>query len=60
MNTPTALAQKYWITNGATHAKHVIVFAQTMVAGVNHGIHGILVRIRDDDLKVSDRPLFIY
>ena len=28
VNTPTTLAQKYWITNGAIHAKHVIVFAQ--------------------------------
>ncbi|KAK7065415.1 acyl-Coenzyme A oxidase [Halocaridina rubra] len=52
VNTPTTLSQKYWITNGAVHAKHVIVFAQLQVAGVNHGIHGILVRIRDDDLKV--------
>ncbi|MCL4124637.1 UNVERIFIED_CONTAM: hypothetical protein GTU68_029984 [Idotea baltica] len=52
VNTPSTLAQKYWITNGAIHAKHVIVFAQTTVAGVNHGIHGILVRIRDNNLKV--------
>lgn len=52
VNTPTTLAQKYWITNGAVHAKHVVVFAQMFVEGVNHGIHGILVRIRDDDLNV--------
>lgn len=44
--------QKYWITNGAVHAKHIIVFAQLFVDGVNNGIHGILVRIRDDNLKV--------
>lgn len=52
VNTPHTLAQKYWITNGAVHAKHIIVFAQLIVDGTNHGIHGILVRIRDDKLKV--------
>ncbi|CAK8675100.1 uncharacterized protein LOC143469404 [Clavelina lepadiformis] len=52
VNTPTTLAQKYWITNGAIHAKHVIVFAQLEVDGEGKGIHGILVRIRDDNMKV--------
>lgn len=52
VNTPTTLAQKYWITNGAVHAKHVVVFAQLHTNGENHGIHAILVRIRDDNLKV--------
>ena len=28
INTPSTLAQKYWITNGAVHAKHIVVFAQ--------------------------------
>jgi len=54
INTPNPLAQKYWITNGAIHAKHIVVFAQLNVGGENHGIHGILVRIRDDDMKVMD------
>lgn len=44
--------QKYWITNGAVHAKHIVVFAQLIVERRNEGIHGVLVRIRDDDLKV--------
>ncbi|KAK3872008.1 hypothetical protein Pcinc_022888 [Petrolisthes cinctipes] len=52
VNTPTTLAQKYWITNGAVHAKHVVVFAQLIVGNTNHGIHGILVPIRDENLKV--------
>ncbi|XP_077969139.1 uncharacterized protein LOC120344988 [Styela clava] len=52
INTPTTLAQKYWITNGAIHAKHIIVFAQLSVDGTHHGIHGFLVRIRDNDMKV--------
>ena len=34
VNTPTALAQKYWITNGAIHAKHCVVFAQLNVKGM--------------------------
>lgn len=52
IDSPTALSQKYWITNGAIHAKHCIVFAQLIIDGISHGIHGILVRIRDDDMKV--------
>eukprot|EP00096_Caligus_rogercresseyi_P010410 TRINITY_DN3784_c0_g1_i1.p1 TRINITY_DN3784_c0_g1~~TRINITY_DN3784_c0_g1_i1.p1 ORF type:complete len:704 (-),score=167.86 TRINITY_DN3784_c0_g1_i1:1824-3935(-) len=50
VHSPTTLAQKYWITNGACHAKHVVVFAQLLVNGVNEGIHGVLVRCRDDNL----------
>lgn len=34
VNTTTPLAQKYWITNGAVHAKHCVVFAQLMVKGI--------------------------
>ena len=53
VNTPNPLAQKYWITNGACHAKHIVVFAQLYVDGKNEGIHGVLVRCRDDNLGVS-------
>lgn len=52
VNTPNTLAQKYWITNGAIHAKHVVVFAHLHVDGENHGIHGVLVPIRDNNLQV--------
>jgi len=51
VNTPTPLAQKYWITNGACHAKHIVVFAQLWVDGKNEGIHGVLVRCRGDNLE---------
>lgn len=51
VNTPTSLAQKYWITNGACHAKHIVVFAQLYVDGKNEGIHGVLVRCRGDNLE---------
>ncbi|XP_013413582.1 acyl-coenzyme A oxidase 2, peroxisomal [Lingula anatina] len=57
INTPTPLAQKYWITNGAVHAKHCVVFAQLIVEGVNHGIHGILVDIRDQNLNTMPNVL---
>ena len=55
VNTPTPLAQKYWITNGACHAKWIVVFAQLHVGGKNEGIHGVLVRCRDDNLGVSSQ-----
>lgn len=51
INTPNTIAQKYWITNGAVHAKWAIVFSQLYTGGKCHGIHGVLVRIRDDNLK---------
>ena len=51
VNTPSTLAQKYWITNGAIHAKHIVVFAHLFVDGVNQGIHGVMVRCRDDNLN---------
>ncbi|XP_050405662.1 uncharacterized protein LOC126821302 [Patella vulgata] len=54
VNTPSTLAQKYWITNGAVHAKHCIVFSQLIVNGEKYGIHGVLVPIRDENLKVKD------
>jgi acyl-CoA oxidase len=47
IQSTTPLAQKYWITNGAIHAHWAVVFAQMMVDGTNHGIHGFLVPIRD-------------
>lgn len=37
VNTPNPMAQKYWITNGACHAHHIIVFSQLYVDGVNQG-----------------------
>lgn len=51
VNSPTTLSQKYWITNGAVHAKHAVVFAKLIVDGKDNGIHGVLVPIRDNNLK---------
>ena len=36
------------ITNSAVHAKFAVVFAQLLIDGTNHGIHGFLVRIRNE------------
>ncbi|RKP36805.1 hypothetical protein BJ085DRAFT_37255 [Dimargaris cristalligena] len=52
IHSPSTKSQKFWITNGAIHAKYCIVFAQTLVAGKNEGIHAFLVPIRDRDLRV--------
>lgn len=52
INTPSPVAQKYWITNGAIHAKHCVVFAQLSVDRKQYGIHGVMVRIRDEELNV--------
>jgi len=54
VHTPSTLAQKYWITNGAVHAHWAVVFARLLVAGKDHGIHGVMVRIRNDDLSVCE------
>lgn len=52
INSPTTKSQKYWITNGAVHAKFCIVFAQLQVNGKWEGIHAFLVPIRDNNFTV--------
>ena len=55
INTPSPLAQKYWITNGALHAKHIVVFAQLNKAdGKNEGVHAFLVRMRNNDMSTCE------
>ena len=53
INSPTTRSQKYWITNGACHARYATVFAQTIVNGQNEGIHVFLTKIREEDLSLS-------
>lgn len=53
INTPTVKSQKFWITNGAYHANHAIVFAQTYIDNKNEGINAFLIRIRNDDGTLS-------
>ena len=52
IHTPTPLAQKYWITNGAIDAHWAVVFAQTYIHGKHEGVQAFLVRIREADLRV--------
>eukprot|EP01097_Dermamoeba_algensis_P005983 TRINITY_DN3769_c0_g1_i1.p1 TRINITY_DN3769_c0_g1~~TRINITY_DN3769_c0_g1_i1.p1 ORF type:complete len:659 (+),score=153.77 TRINITY_DN3769_c0_g1_i1:72-1979(+) len=47
INSPTTKSAKFWITNGAKHAKYAIVFAQLEVNQKQEGIHAFLVQIRD-------------
>lgn len=49
LNTPSQSAQKYWIGGAFRSARWTVCFAQLIVAGVSHGIHQLLVRIRNDD-----------
>ena len=52
LNTPSSLARKYWITNGALHAHFCIVFARLIIKDNDEGIHAFLVPIRDKELNV--------
>ena len=42
---------RYWITNGAVHARHTVVFAQLIIDGTGHGVHAVLVPIRDKEMR---------
>jgi acyl-CoA oxidase len=49
VNTPDRLSYKDYIGNAAAHGLMAAVFAQLIVGGENHGVHALLVRIRNDD-----------
>jgi acyl-CoA oxidase len=51
VHTPSESARKEWIGGAAHDAKMATVFAQLEVAGVRHGVHAVLVPIRDKDGK---------
>ena len=45
----------YFLQIGAVHAHYAIVFARLIHEGVDEGLHGFLVNIRDENnLKVKD------
>ncbi len=54
IHSPTPLASKYWITNGALHAHYCVVFAQLNIDGQGYGVHTFLVPIRNEKLEVID------
>ncbi|WP_083966872.1 acyl-CoA dehydrogenase family protein [Demequina globuliformis] len=48
VHSPTPSATKAYIGNAASHGTMAAVFGQLIVAGQRHGVHTILVPIRDD------------
>ncbi|GAA0579355.1 acyl-CoA oxidase [Kribbella sandramycini] len=48
VHTPDAAARKDYIGNAAQHGRLAAVFAQLVVGGERHGVHCLLVPIRDE------------
>ncbi len=48
VHTPSLAARKDYIGNAARDGRMAAVFAQLVVAGENHGVHCVLVPIRDE------------
>lgn len=49
IETGDASATKDYIGNAARHASLAVVFAQLVVGGENHGVHALVVPLRDGD-----------
>jgi acyl-CoA oxidase len=49
LTTPDDSARKDWIGNAARHGRAAVVFCQLEVAGVQHGVHALVVPLRDED-----------
>lgn len=49
VDSPTPRATKAYIGNAARDGRMAVVFGQLHVGGEHHGVHAILVPIRDDD-----------
>jgi acyl-CoA oxidase len=49
IDTPFRAAWKDYIGNGAIDGRAAVVFAQLITSGVNHGVHGFYVDLRDAD-----------
>jgi acyl-CoA oxidase len=49
VHTPTEAARKDYIGNAARHGRMAAVFAQLVVGGESHGVHCLLVPIRDEE-----------
>ncbi|WMX12036.1 MULTISPECIES: acyl-CoA dehydrogenase [unclassified Aureispira] len=53
INSPTLSSGKDYIGNAAAHGQMASVFAQLIVDGKNHGVHAILVDIRDEEGNIA-------
>lgn len=49
IDTPFRAAWKDYIGNGAIDGRAAVVFAQLITNGVNHGVHGLYVELRNED-----------
>jgi acyl-CoA oxidase len=49
IDSPSPRSSKDYIGNAGRHGRWAVVFAQLVVEDVRHGVHALLVRIRDDD-----------
>ena len=63
VTTPHPEAAKDWIGNAALHGRLATVFARLEVEGEDHGVHALLVPLRDDEgatlpgIRIEDRGL---
>jgi acyl-CoA oxidase len=55
IDTPVDEARKEYIGNAACHGRLAVVFAQLIVAGQSHGVHALVVGLRDEQGNVCDR-----
>ena len=55
IDTPCDDAHKDYIGNAACHGRMAVVFAQLTVGGERHGVHALLVPLRDEQGRVCDR-----
>jgi acyl-CoA oxidase len=49
VDTPHEQAGKEWIGNAALHGRMATVFVKLVVGGEDHGVHAVVVPIRDED-----------
>jgi acyl-CoA oxidase len=57
LETPDEEARKDYIGNAACHGRMAVVFAQLVVGGESHGVHALIVPIRDERGDVCDGVL---
>ncbi|MBV9309987.1 MAG: acyl-CoA dehydrogenase family protein, partial [Solirubrobacterales bacterium] len=54
VNTPSDEAHKEYIGNAARDGRFAAVFAQLFVDGCNHGVHALIVPLRDEEGEVIE------
>jgi acyl-CoA oxidase len=53
IHTPVEEARKDYIGNAACHGRMAAVFAQLVVGGESHGVHALVVPLRNDDSTLA-------